>query len=330
MFLVIICESAIASDFSDLYDRVSESVVTVVTNQTNKSLSGQNIVSTQQVISGSGVISDANGLVITASHVINLADQVEVYLKNGNIYAAEIIASFPFADIALLRINDPPQDLSVARMGDSDALRIGEEVVIIGAPHGFSQTLTVGHFSGRPENTGSFNVADTEFLQTDAAINPGNSGGPMFNSRGEVVGIVSHIRTGSNGMGFAASSNMVRDLFVKFGAVWGGLEILPMDDVLARAINFPFTGGVLVQEVADGSLASKLGVRAGVIPSVIEDRHVRLGGDVILSIGGHKVSFEREAIERAYQYMAERKKGEKIVMTVYRNGEQVELSVSKP
>ena len=164
MFLVIICESAIASDFSDLYDRVSESVVTVVTNQTNKSLSGQNIVSTQQVISGSGVISDANGLVITASHVINLADQVEVYLKNGNIYAAEIIASFPFADIALLRINDPPQDLSVARMGDSDALRIGEEVVIIGAPHGFSQTLTVGHFSGRPENTGSFNVTDTEFL----------------------------------------------------------------------------------------------------------------------------------------------------------------------
>jgi len=330
LLVTVFCRQAIATDFSVLYDQVSNSVVTVITNLTTTELAGNNMASSQQLIAGSGVISDKSGLIITASHVANLSDSVEIHMKNGDVYPAETISSFPFADIALLKIIDPPPDLPVAVMGDSDQMKTGEEIFIIGAPHGFSQTLTVGHFSGRPKDTGSFNIGNTEFLQTDAAINPGNSGGPMFNTRGEVVGIVSHIRTGSSGMGFAASSNMVNQLFVKYGTVWGGLEVVPMDDVLARGINAPYPDAVLVQEVAEGSLAARLGVRPGIIPSVINNRSVKLGGDVIVSIGGSEVGFYQDGIERTYQYLASRKQGEAIKMVVYRDGQQVTLSTPKP
>ncbi len=319
-----------ATDFSELFNQASKSVVTIATNQHVDSLTGNREVNSQIEGTGSGVIINQNGLILTAAHIVNLADTMVVYLNNGESHAAKTVSSFPFADLAVVKIIDPPTDLPVATLGNSDELAIGEEVLVIGSPFGFSQTLTVGHFSGRPVNTGSFNIMDTEFLQTDAAINPGNSGGPMFNTRGEVMGVVSHFRSNASGFGFVASANMASNLFLKKGAIWAGMSVEPMSETLARALNAPFPNGVIVQDVAEGSLAAALGIRAGLVPATINGQSLSLGGDIIVSIGGQNIGFDREGIERAYAYMASRGHGEKIEMVVYRDGELLNLAAAKP
>ncbi len=332
LFLTVMTTApqVLATDFSQLFNRVNGTVVTITTNKFVEELTKNGVVNSQVGGSGSGVVVDASGVILTAAHVVNLADRMEVHFTNGKSYPARTLSSFPFADLAVVQIIEPPDNMLVANLGDSDDLAVGEEVIVIGAPYGFSQTLTVGHFSGRPQNTGSFNVVDTEFLQTDAPINPGNSGGPMFNSRGEVVGVVSHFRTNASGLGFVASINMAKDLFLNHGEVWAGMEVVPMNASLARALNAPFPNGVIVQDVAEGSLAAALGLRAGIIPARIDGQDMKLGGDIIISIGGQSVSFNREGIERAYTYMTGKKTGEAIEMIVYRDGKQHRLSAPKP
>ena len=152
----------------------------------------------------------------------------------------------------------------------------------------------------------------------------------MFNTRGEVMGIVSHFRTGTSGFGFIASSNMARDLVLKHGDVWAGISVEALGDVLAKAINTPFPNGALVQDIAAGSLAEKLGLRPGLIPATINGRSIKLGGDIIISIGGQDISFNKAGIEKAYAYMSARKKGQKIEMVVFREGQKVKLSAPKP
>ena len=319
-----------ATDFSELFEQVNDAVVTITIKQNSEQLSGEDMINVSVDGYGAGVIVDKSGLILTAAHVVNLADSMQVHLNTGQAFEAKTISSFPFADLALVRIINPTDDLPVATLGDSDTLLIGEEVLVIGTPSGLSQSLTVGHFSGRPADTGTFNVADTDFLQTDAAIMQGNSGGPMFNTRGEVMGIVSHFRTNTSGFSFIASSNMARDLVLKHGDVWAGISVEPIGNILARAINAPFQNSVLVQDVASGSLAEKLGLRAGTISSVVNGRTLKLGGDVIISIGGQEVSFGKQGIEAAYAYMSSRKKGETITMTVFRDGQKIKLSAPKP
>jgi serine protease Do len=328
--LAFIAWPAMATDFSQLFTQVNGTVVTITTNTYVEELTENGVVNSQVGGTGSGVVVDSSGIVLTASHVVNLADKMEVHFNNGKSYPARTLSSFPFADLAVVQIIDPPTNLPVAILGNSDELSIGEEVIVIGSPYGFSQTLTVGHFSGRPKNTGSFNMLDTEFLQTDAPINRGNSGGPMFNSKGQVMGIVSHFRTNANGLGFVASINMAKDLFLNNGTIWAGMEVEPMNDTLARALNAPWPNGVLVQDVAEGSLAAKLGVRSGLIPATIDGKKLKLGGDIIISIGGQPFSFTKEGIERAYDYMSNRKKGEAIEMVIFRDGQQQRLSAAKP
>ncbi len=319
-----------ATDFSQLFEQVNDAVVTITIKQNAEQLSGTEVVNVSVDGYGAGVIVDNTGLILTAAHVVNLADTIQVHLNSGQAFEARTVSSFPFADLALVRINKPPKDLPVAVLGDSDTLLIGEEVIVIGTPSGLAQTLTVGHFSGRPANTGSFNVADTDFLQTDAAIMQGNSGGPMFNTKGEVMGVVSHFRTNTSGFGFVASSNMARSLVLKHGDVWAGISVENVGEVLARAINTPYPNGALIQDIAAGSLAANMGLRAGQIPATINGRTLKLGGDIIISVGGQDISFRKNGIEAAYSYMSGKKKGEKITMTVFRNGEKVKLSAPKP
>ncbi|MCP3952024.1 MAG: trypsin-like serine protease [Desulfobacterales bacterium] len=319
-----------ATDFSELYRQVNGSVVTITINQQAHKLAGGQVL--EQTIEGygAGVIVDANGLVLTAAHVVNLAKEVMVHLNNGVAYPARILSAFPFADIALVKIIDPPADLQVAMLGDSDQLKIGEEVIVIGTPSGLSQTLTVGHFSGRPVDTGSFNLADTEFLQTDAAITQGNSGGPMFNARGEIMGVVSHFRADAGGLGFVASVNMASKLIKNAGDIWLGLSVEPLDRVLSDVLNSPYPAGVMVQQIAPGSLGAQLGLRAGLVPATINGRAIKLGGDIIVAVGGQPLSVSDEGIARVYKYLAGRARGEKVEMTAYRNGKEISLSAPKP
>ncbi|BFM14012.1 trypsin-like peptidase domain-containing protein [Maricurvus nonylphenolicus] len=330
--LLIVSSSALATDFSKVYAKVKDSVVTIKTNKYVEKETEEGVVSSQLGGIGSGVILDKDGLILTAAHVVHIADRIEVNTNDGKTHHATVISSIPFADLALVKMTEPPKNLPTVKTGDSDKMRIGQEVFVVGAPYGLSQTLTVGHFSGRRHSDNENGLIDTEFLQTDAPINKGNSGGPMFNTKGEVIGIVSHIRSssgGSEGLGFAASINMARDLFLDHEHVWAGMELVPMSPMMARAINAPYPDAILVQQVAYGSLADKLGIQPGRIPAIINGRKMLLGGDVIIAFGDHPIKLSKESLVTAREYMGGVAVGEPIEMTVFRDGEQIKLSIIK-
>ncbi|MEX0590103.1 MAG: trypsin-like peptidase domain-containing protein, partial [Xanthobacteraceae bacterium] len=206
-----------------MFDRVSRSVVVIRTLERKVAASGD-----RQLMSvpgqGSGVIISADGKVLTAAHVVDVAEAIHVEFPGGRRISARVIASEPDADVSLLQLQQVPTDAVVARVGDSDRVRIGEQVFIVGAPYGISHTLTVGYVSGRHQPGrvwDRFTLA--EFLQTDAAINQGNSGGPMFNMAGEVIGVVSHNISksgGSEGLGFVVTSNLALDILQGRRARW--------------------------------------------------------------------------------------------------------------
>lgn len=320
-----------ATDFSKLYKSVSDSVVMIKTNQYVEQQTEKGVVSSKLGGLGSGVITKEN-YVLTAAHVVNIADRIEVHTKNGQVIAAKTVSSVPLADLAVLQLIDPPEDIKQAPLGNSDNIDIGAEVFVVGAPYGLSQTLTVGHFSGRRIHDSEEDLINTEFLQTDAPINRGNSGGPMFNTQGEVIGIVSHIRSssgGSEGLGFAASVNMAKKLFLDNPPPWVGMEYVPMSETLADALNVPHPNGLLVQRVAYGSMADRFGVQPGRIPATINGRKMLLGGDVLIAFGDEELNMTPAGVQKVRRYLNSVNKGGKLELTVYRDGRPVVLRTTK-
>jgi serine protease Do len=208
---------------------------------------------------------------------------------------------------------------------------VGDQVLVVGAPLGESHTLTVGYLSARRTMRGFYaGASEVEFLQTDAAINPGNSGGPMFNMRGEVIGIVSHILTlsgGSMGLGYAVSSNTARAVLSGGRSVWTGLGGTPVMGALAALLNVPPPGGgILVESVAIGSMAESLGLRPSTIPVAFAGEEILIGGDIILSVQGIQVGADLEGLESILQAVADLGSGDLLSVTVLREGRQVDLS----
>jgi S1-C subfamily serine protease len=220
-----------------------------------------------------------------------------------------------------------------AKLGDSDAVDVGDQIFVVGAPLGMGHTLTVGHVSARRAPNATFgSLASAELFQTDAAINQGNSGGPMFNLDGEVIGIVSHIVSrsgGSEGLGFAVTSNAARTLVIDEPSVWTGLEGFLLTEVFAEAFNLPQgTAGLLVQRVADGSPAQRFGLRAGSVPIAVGDNRLLIGGDIILAVEGISLGTV-DAYESIRRRLIERRAGgEQIRVTVLRRGETFDLTAA--
>ena len=154
---------------------------------------------------GSGFIISRDGYIITNNHVVRKADEIKVILENEDEYSAELIGTDPKTDLALLKIK-PKSSLTPVKIGNSSALEIGDWVVAIGNPFGLGNTVTAGIVSAKGRSLGL--GAYDDFIQTDAAINPGNSGGPLFNFKGEVVGVNTAIIAGGQGIGFAIPMNM--------------------------------------------------------------------------------------------------------------------------
>jgi Do/DeqQ family serine protease len=236
----------------------------------------------QQTSLGSGVVIDKSGLILTNNHVIKDADEITVRFSNKQEAKGKVVGTDGKTDLAVIRVN-AKEDLPVARLGNSDALRVGEWAIAIGNPFGLDHTLTVGVVSatGRSE----VGIAAYEnFIQTDASINPGNSGGPLLNIRGEVIGINTAIVASGQGIGFAIPVNMARKVMedlVKKGKVtrgWMGVGVQPITPELAK--SFGVSGeGVLVNQVMPKSPAEAAGLKAG---------------DLILSIDGKTVKDPRE------------------------------------
>ena len=294
-YLLLSCIGS-AQNLADRYNQVKSSVVVIDILSLEPKTAGNTMAFVAKSQQGSGVLISENGLIWTASHVVQSAELVRVEFLDGDIYDAEVLASNPLADVALIKIKDQfsLKNKKVAEIGDSNSLQIGEDVFVIGAPFGLKQSVTKGILSGRhfPESL-SNDFSNIEFLQTDAAINHGNSGGPVFNMKGKVMGITSSIYSaygGFTGIGFAASSNTAKKLLMEEPTIWTGMESVIVTGNIAKALNIPRASGLLVLRLSSKGAANKIGLKGGTIDAIIDGTELVIGGDILLDFGG--ISFD--------------------------------------
>jgi serine protease Do len=260
---------------------------------------------------GSGVIISKDGYILTNNHVVEAAKEVTVTLADQQEYKARIVGRDSRTDLAVLKI-DAKEPLTAATMGDSDQLRVGDWVLAIGNPFGLSNTVTSGIVSAKGRIIGAGPYDD--FIQTDAPINPGNSGGPLYNMKGEVVGINTAILSDGQGIGFAIPANeikpLVPQLISKGGVTRGylGVSIQPITPELAKAMNLETNKGALVADVVPGSPADKAGIHQG---------------DVIVAFNDNAVAEPRELSSM----VAKTPVGQEVNVTILREGARKQLAV---
>jgi serine protease Do len=231
---------------------------------------------------GSGVIISADGYILTNNHVAGDAEQINVKLSDGRELKAKVIGKDTETDLAVIKVD--AQNLSFARLGDSDKLEQGEWVIALGSPFGLQQTMTAGIVSATGRDLGVGAGQYTNFIQTDASINPGNSGGPLINMDGEVVGINTLIfsQTGTSaGIGFAIPSNLATKVYaqlIKNGRVtrgYLGVTLQPVSPSLARAVGYNGSEGAVVADLPkDYSPAASAGIRSGDVIVEFDGKHV--------------------------------------------------------
>jgi len=218
---------------------------------------------------GSGVIVSASGYVLTNHHVVEAADEIEVTLGDGKKLLAKVVGNDPDTDLAVLRLD--AENLPAISFGSSEALRVGDVVLAIGSPFGFTQTVTSGIVSALGRTGLGINTFEN-FIQTDAAINPGNSGGALIDASGNLIGINTAIFSpsgGSMGIGFAipvSTAKMVLEQIVKSGSVtrgWIGVEAQALNAAMAESFKLGSTRGALIAGVLRGGPADKAGVKPG-------------------------------------------------------------------
>jgi len=314
---------------ADLYERADPSVVEIATIQEVIADEGP-AKRTRAGGLGSGFLISEDGLILTAAHVVQMAEDVAVRWVNGEVSKATIVSSNPNADVALLRAESVPDTIKPLVLADSDQVRIGDEVFIIGAPMTYAHSLTVGNVSARRTPDDLFGgIEPVELLQTDAAINEGNSGGPMFNMEGEVIGVVSHIFSksgGSQGLGFVVTSNLARVEMLEKKPFWSGINGFQLKDGWAKIFNLPQAAGILIEGVAAGSASDRIGLQPGSFRAEIEGQKLTVGGDVILAIQGIPVGTEDfgPKVEQAVNVLG---KDGLLELKVLREGQIISLSM---
>lgn len=328
-FLLII-KTNYAQDLSEIFERVSPAVVAIYTEESNI-ISTTNNNSEQVTNSGLGsgfLIS--NKLVVTAAHVVKVPDKIIVQFSDGSNTTANVVASYGKADIALLELFIPRINPVTVRFGDSDNIKIGQEVFVLGIPLGVGLSLSSGHVSGfKKETLGKNPFTNSEFIQTDAAINQGNSGGPMFNLDGEVIGIVSHIASlsgGSDGIGYATSSNLAANLLLNNKMPWFGAELHSLSGDQAKLFNLPQASGLLVQRVARSSIFESMGVREGNVEVTIGNQKLIMGGDIILSFNDIQYEVTDEALLKIAAFANSLNENPEFEMKVLRDGKIITLN----
>jgi putative serine protease PepD len=286
--------------------------------------------------SGSGFLIDTEGHVITNSHVVEGAKQVEVTLgSSDDVYDAEIVGSDPGTDVAMLEIDAPADQLHPLTLGDSSHVQVGEPVIAIGTPFGLERTVTAGIVSALQRQIQSPNgFSISHVIQTDAAINPGNSGGPLIDSSGRVIGINSQIQTGGSsgnvGIGFAVPINTARDVVRQLKAngevehAYLGINGGTITPDLAEALNLPVDHGVMVDEIVEGGPADEAGIRGGDSSATIEGANINVGGDIIVAIDGRPISDMEEVINAVNSAAP----GDELKLTLRRGGETKEVTVT--
>jgi len=256
---------------------------------------------------GSGIIMNPEGYVITNNHVVAGAQKIKVILIGGREFKGVVRGRDPGTDLALVRIVNPPPNLPFLKLGDSDAVRIGDWVLAVGNPFGLSHTVTQGIISAKGRVIGDSPY--DKFLQTDASINPGNSGGPLLNLQGEVIGINTAILAHGQGIGFAIPSNIAKKIIpilkAKGKVTRGMIGILAqtLTPNMAKKLGVSHPGGVLVVEVNPNMPAQKAGIKPG---------------DIIIGFNGHPVYTMRELLT----LVGDTAPGTEATVTVLRQGHE--------
>ena len=262
---------------------------------------------------GSGVIIDKRGLVLTNFHVVKGADEILIRLSDKREYRGQILGTDPKTDLAVVKFQ-PDHEITVASLGNSDALRVGEWAIAIGNPFGLDQTVTVGVISATGRS--DVGIATYEnFIQTDASINPGNSGGPLVNLKGQVIGVNTAIVAAGQGIGFAIPINMVKrvvDQLVDKGKVvrgWLGVALQPLSPDLAQSLGLAGTNGAVVGSTITGSPAAQAGLQQG---------------DVIVAYDNTPVDDYRHV----QRLVAETRVGKSVTLQIVRKKQKMDLAVT--
>jgi len=278
---------------------------------------------------GSGVLISAGGRVMTAAHVVNGMDEITVEGIASEVVRAQIISSDAGADVSLLQLERVTAAMRVAKIGDSDTVRIGQQVVVIGAPYGLSHSMSAGWISARwPPNTIFRDMPLAEFFQTTATINTGNSGGPMFNMASEVIAIVSQNISksgGSEGLGFVVSIKSAQKLLIERKRFWSAFQGVLLTGELAAMFNVPAPAGFLVKTVAQGSTAWDMGVQGGDRLVTVGGKEIAVGGDIILSVQGMAVASNEDMV-KVLKSLETLQRGQDLRVTVLRDDKVQELS----
>lgn len=266
---------------------------------------------------GSGFIIDVEGYVVTNNHVIETADEIDVVLSDGTILEAELVGRDAATDLALLKV-EPEKTLISVDLGDSDSALVGDWVVAIGNPFGLGGTVTAGIVSARDRNINAGQYDD--FIQTDAAINKGNSGGPLFNLKGEVIGVNTAIYSpsgggGSVGVGFSVPSNLTKSIIKQLrdkGLVergWLGVRVQGVTPELARSYGRSKAAGAIITHVTDDSPASRAGLQVGDLIYNFNDLEIKETRDLSSVVAGAPI-------------------GEPVAMSILRKKKETEITVS--
>lgn len=261
---------------------------------------------------GSGVLVSEDGYIVTNNHVVEFADHLEVTLFNERTYIAEVVGTYPKADLAVIKID--AEDMPVLKWADSDKAQIGQWVLAVGNPLELNSTVTAGIISAKGR---SINIlrekggdAIESFIQTDAVVNPGNSGGALVNTDGELLGINTAIKSGTGyyaGYSFAIPSNIVRKIvndiidYGSFQRAYLGIEISELDQEKAEELGIDFTRGVFIAKLTDGGSAQYSGLMAEDVIVKINDKDIKTVPQIQETIGRSRV-------------------GDVITVTVLRNG----------
>jgi len=296
---------------------------------------------------GSGFMFDQEGHVITNQHVIDGASQVEVDFSSGYKAHGTVIGFDMDADVAVIKVDAPAEEIHPLAIGDSSILQVGQSVVAIGNPFGLSGTMTLGIISGlgrtqqahaAPTGGGFFSTAD--IIQTDAAINPGNSGGPLFNLNGEVIGINQSIRTDNvnqttgnavnSGVGFSISINLVKRVAPvlirdgKYEYPYLGISSnSDLDLAEIEALGLKTYKGAYVVSVTPGGPADQAGIKAGTTPTIFNG--LNAGGDIITGFDGVPINTFDDLLGLL---TSNKSPGDTVVLTILRDGQSLDITVT--
>ena len=291
---------------------------------------------------GSGFVYDTQGHIVTNNHVVAGATKITVTFADGVEAAATVVGASADADLAVIKVEAPADELHPLTLGASDALKVGEGVVAIGNPFGQAGSMSTGIVSGlgrllsdggASASGGNYSIPDV--VQTDAAINPGNSGGPLLNLAGEVVGVNTAIdsSSGSNsGVGYAIPADIVAQVVPalikngKYQAPYLGISGVSLGSDLAKANKLGAnTRGVLVAEVSTGGPADKAGLKGSSTATTVDGLPTAIGGDVIVSVDGQTVKQFDDLLSYLFRHTAV---GQKITLGVLRGGQNTNVTIT--